>query len=188
MEFAASERNETIDVIGKEARMDTLTLTHVPVAHTGMLIRRPAADVFESLVDPAITSKFWFTNGSGRLEPGKRVRWDWKMYGVSVEVTAKAIEPNERVAIEWPGYNGPTTVEWRLEPQPDDATFVAVTEAGFKGDADHLVKYVTDSTQGFSLMLAGMKALLEHEVQLNLTADRFPKGLEAERKRGGARG
>jgi uncharacterized protein YndB with AHSA1/START domain len=163
--------------------MDNLTLTHVPVAHTGMLIRKPAAEVFESLVDPAITSKFWFTNGSGRLEVGKRVRWDWKMYDVSVEVTPKVVEPNERIAIEWPGYSGPTTVEWRLE-QRDGATFVDVTEKGFTGDADDLVGYVADSTQGFSLMLAGMKALLEHDVQLNLTADRFPKGLEAHDRRG----
>jgi uncharacterized protein YndB with AHSA1/START domain len=144
-----------------------------------MLIRRPAAEVFEALVDPAITSKFWFTNGSGRLEIGKRVRWEWKMYGVSVEVTPKVIEPSKRIAIVWPGYSGPTTVEWRLEPHGAAATFVDVTEAGFKGDADDFVKYVADSTQGFSLMLAGMKAVLEHDVQLNLTADRFPKGLEA---------
>jgi len=156
--------------------MDTLTLTHVPVAHTGMLIRRPAADVFDALVDPAITSKFWFTSSSGRLETGKRVRWDWKMYDVSADVLAKSIEPNKRVEIQWPGYGGRTTVEWRLDPLRDDATFVDVTEVGFKGNADDLVKYVADSTQGFSLMLAGMKALLEHGVQLNLTADRFPKG------------
>jgi hypothetical protein len=31
--------------------------------------------------------------------------------------------------------------------------------------------------QGFTLMLAGLKALLEHGVRLNLTADRYPKGL-----------
>ena len=104
--------------------MDTRTLTHVPVAHTGMLIRRPAADVFEALVDPAITSKFWFTNGSGRLETGKRVRWDWKMYDVSADVLAKAIEPNERIEIEWPSYSGHTTVEWRLDSLQDDATFI----------------------------------------------------------------
>jgi hypothetical protein len=27
-------------------------------------------------------------------------------------------------------------------------------------------------------VLAGLKALLEHDVRLNLVADRFPKGLE----------
>jgi hypothetical protein len=36
---------------------------------------------------------------------------------------------------------------------------------------------VTGSTQGFSLVLAGLKALLEHNVRLNLVADRFPKGI-----------
>jgi hypothetical protein len=28
------------------------------------------------------------------------------------------------------------------------------------------------------LVLAGLKALLEHNVQLNLVPDRFPKGIE----------
>ena len=45
-------------------------------------------------------------------------------------------------------------------------------------DRDELVKQVTDSTQGFSLVLAGLKALLEHNVRLNLVADRYPKGIE----------
>jgi uncharacterized protein YndB with AHSA1/START domain len=38
-------------------------------ARTEMLIRRPIADVFDAFVDPGKTSKFWFTGGSGRLEP-----------------------------------------------------------------------------------------------------------------------
>ena len=41
---------------------------------------------------------------------------------------------------------------------------------------DELVKQVTDSTQGFSLVLAGLKAFLEHGIRLNLVADRFPEG------------
>ena len=45
-------------------------------------------------------------------------------------------------------------------------------------DGDELVKQVTDSTQGFSSVLAGLKALLEHDVRLNLVADRYPKGIE----------
>ncbi|HTE79855.1 MAG TPA: hypothetical protein VK634_04095 [Reyranella sp.] len=40
------------------------------------------------------------------------------------------------------------------------------------------MRYVADSTQGFTLMLAGMKALLEHNIRLNLTTDRYPKGIE----------
>ena len=138
--------------------METRELTHVPVMKTGMLIRRPVAEVFDAVIDPAITTKFWFTKGSGRLEPGKTVQWAWEMYDISVPVTAKAIEPNRRIAIEWPGYGGATTVEWKFTSQPDGTTFVDITEAGFTGSGDELVKQVTDSTQGFSLMLAGLKA------------------------------
>lgn len=60
----------------------------------------------------------------------------------------------------------------------DGRTFVSITESGFTGDGDELLKQVTDSTQGFSLVLAGLKALLEHNVRLNLVADRYPKGIE----------
>jgi len=158
--------------------MDNRQLKQVPITKTGMLIRKPVADVFEALVNPDITTKFWFTKSSGRLQAGKQVQWDWEMYGISIPVTPKAIEPNKRIVIEWPGYGGRTTVEWLFAPQQDGTTFVSVTEAGFTGDGDELVKQVTDSTQGFSLVLAGLKALLEHDIRLNLVADRFPKGIE----------
>ena len=158
--------------------MNDLQLKHVPMTRTGMLIRKPVAEVFEAFLNPEVTTKFWFTKGSGRLEAGKQVQWDWEMYGISVPVAVKVIEPDERIVIEWPGYGGLTTVEWRFAPQQDGTTFVSITEAGFTGDGDELVKQVTGSTQGFSLVLAGLKALLEHSVRLNLVADRYPKGIE----------
>jgi uncharacterized protein YndB with AHSA1/START domain len=158
--------------------MDNKQLTRVPVARTGMLIRKPVEEVFEAIVNPEITSQFWFSKGSGRLETGKRVQWEWESHDVTIEVTAKAVEPNKRVAIEWPGYSGPTQVEWTFQALPDRTTFVRVSESGWTGDADKLIRYVADSTQGFTLMLAGLKALLEHNVRLNLTTDRYPKGVE----------
>ena len=158
--------------------MDNLQITRVPVMKTGMLIRKPAAEVFEAFVNPDITTQFWFTRSSGRLALGKQVEWDWEMYAVSAAVTVQAIEPNRRIVIEWPGYSGLTSVEWLFTPHIDDTTFVSITETGFTGDGDSLVQQVTASTQGFSLVLAGLKALLEHNVRLNLVADRYPKGLE----------
>jgi len=159
--------------------MDHLQLTQVPVTKTGMLIRKPVADVFEAFVNPDVTTKFWFTKGSGRLEAGQQVQWEWEMYGISIPVAVKAIEPNRRIVVEWPGQDGsPTTVEWAFSPQKDGTTFVRITHSGFIGDGDALVKQVADSTQGFSLVLAGLKAFLEHGVQLNLVADRYPKGIE----------
>ena len=157
---------------------ESLLLTRVPIAETGMLIRKPVAHVFEAMVNPEMTTQFWFTRSSGRLVAGRTIRWDWEMYDVSIQVTAKVIALNHRIVIEWPGYSGPTTVEWTFAPLGNGTTFVRVTESGFTGNGDQLVKYVADSTQGFTLMLAGLKAFLEHGVRLNLVGDRYPKGVD----------
>lgn len=156
--------------------MKNLQLSNVPVAKAEMLIRRPVAEVFEAFIDPAVTSKFWFSRSSGRLEPGKQIRWHWDMYNFSVEVAVKSVEPNKRILIEWPAYGSPTTIEWTFTPRDDGTTFVSITNSGFSGEADEVAKQAIDATEGFAFVLAGLKALLEHNVRLNLVPDRFPGG------------
>lgn len=153
-----------------------LRLVAAPVAKAEMLIRRPAAEVFAAFVDPAITSNFWFTRGSGQLEPGARVQWEWEMFGASADVVVLDIAPNRRILIEWPGEHGPTTVEWRFTPLAE-GTFVTILNSGFGGDGDQVVQQAIDATEGFTLVLAGAKAFLEHGIRLNLVADRFPAAL-----------
>ncbi len=157
--------------------MNNLQLTHIPVATAEMLIRKPVAEVFEAFVNPEITTKFWFTKSSGRLEAGKQVTWTWEMYNASSQVTVKEVEQNKRILIEWSGYGSPTTVEWIFTSYGNDATFVSIANAGFSGDGDGIIKQALDSTGGFTWVLAGLKAYLEHNIMLNLIADRFPKGL-----------
>lgn len=146
-------------------------------AKTEMLIRKPVAEVFEAFINPEITSQFWFTASSGRLEPGKQVQWNWKMYNFSVQVEVKAIEKNSRILIEWSAYGSPTTVEWLFTARQDGTTFVSITNAGFSGDENAIAQQAISSTEGFALVLSGLKALLEHNIKLNLVADRFPDGL-----------
>jgi len=152
----------------------TREITKAPVAKTEMLIRKPVAEVFEAFIDPAVTTNFWFTKSSGRLEVGQEVRWDWEMYGTSTSVLVKTIEPNKRLVIEWDGYSGRTTVEWRFSAREDATTYVVITESGWTGDGDKLVEYVAESTQGFTWTLAGLKAFLEYGINLNLVADKNP--------------
>src|SRR5262245_39863489 len=116
--------------------MNNLHLEHMPVAKTGMLIRKPVANVFEAFIDPSITTKFWFTKGTGRLEVSKQITWEWEMYCASTQVMVEVIEPNKRIVIEWDGYGGRTTVEWRFTPQTDNTTFVSITESGWTGNGD----------------------------------------------------
>lgn len=146
-----------------------MNLQAEPVARAEMLIRKPLATVFDAFVDPAITSRFWFTRGSKRLPEGEVVTWHWDMYGVSAEVAVKSIEHNRRILVEWP-----TPVEWVFSPRSRDTTFVSVTASGFVGSDDEKVAQAIDSMGGFSLALAGCKAFLEHGVELNLVADHNP--------------
>ncbi len=140
-----------------------------------MMIRQPASVVFNAIQDPAVTSKFWFTRGSDKLEKGKKVTWHWEMYGVSAHVLVKEVIPNEKIIIEW--NSPPTTVEFDFNTMGDDATLVVIRNYGFSQEGDELLHVLKDSTGGFTTVLDGMKAYLEHNVQLNLVADKYPQKL-----------
>ena len=153
-----------------------MKIQHLAIAEAGMLIRKPVSEVFEAFVNPDITSKFWFTRGSGRLQAGEQIRWDWEMYHLSIPVNVKEIEEHKRIRIEWGAYDTATSVEWVFTSRPDNTTFVSVMNSGFSGNGDEVVKQALDATGGFALVLAGAKAFLEHNINLNLIADRFPDG------------
>jgi uncharacterized protein YndB with AHSA1/START domain len=146
-----------------------MRLENEPIARAEMLIRRPVAEVFEAFVDPAITSRFWFTRGNKKLKEGEVVTWYWDRYGVAAEVAVKSIERNRRILIEWP-----TRVEWRFSSRSEDTTFVSITASGFTGSDDDKVAQAIDSMGGFSFALAGCKAFLEHGLELNLVDDHNP--------------
>jgi uncharacterized protein YndB with AHSA1/START domain len=61
---------------------EDLRLTHIPSVKVGMLIRRPPDEVFQAFVDPAVTTRFWFTRSSGKMTPGASIRWEWEVQGV----------------------------------------------------------------------------------------------------------
>jgi uncharacterized protein YndB with AHSA1/START domain len=144
-----------------------------PVAHAELLIRKPVEDVFEAFVNPDITTKFWFTHSTGRLCEAQRVTWEWRMFGAESHVAVLELEQDRRILMEW-GASGKTTlVEWTFRPR-DGATNVVVRHRGFDGDRAQQMAAAIDATEGFTLVLAGAKAWLEHGVRLNLVVDRHP--------------
>jgi uncharacterized protein YndB with AHSA1/START domain len=102
--------------------LKSLKLAGAPVVRVEMLVRRPVAEVFDAFVDPKVTTRFWFTKSSGRLEVRKQVTWTWEMYNHAIPVTVKEVEKNKRILIEWPGYGSPTLVEFAFTPYGSDAT------------------------------------------------------------------
>lgn len=148
-----------------------ITLKEKPIVKAEMLIRRPVEEVYEAFINPEITTKFWFTKSSGRLAEGKTIRWDWEMYGVGDELSVKELVQNQLIRIEW---TDGTQVEWVFTPRGDNQTFVSITNSGFSGNGDEMVNHAIDSMGGYTMVLSGLKAYLEFNIQLNLVADKAP--------------
>ena len=109
-------------------------MKNIPTVETQMLIRKPAAEVFQAFIDPAITTNFWFTKSSGPLEAGKTIQWEWEMYHVSSTVFVKEIIPNQKIVMEWG--NPVTTVEYEFTSSTDDTTYVVIKNYGFHQTGD----------------------------------------------------
>lgn len=154
-----------------------MTIDNTTYAEAAMLINKPIASVFQAFINPEITTKFWFTKSSASLEEEKSIDWTWEMYGNhTVTVKVLTIKENELIAIQW-GDNEQNIVEWEFNNLGESKTFVTITFNGIQGRVDELCSQIRDTTEGFTLVLAGLKAYLEHNIQLNLVADRFPSEL-----------
>lgn len=138
-----------------------------------MLVRKPSSQVFEAFVDPAVTTNFWFTKSSGKLEPGHTVTWEWEMYGASTQVLVKEMIKDQKITIEWG--TPATTVEFNFTAVTAEQTYVVIKNYGFEVTGSALIQEVMDNTGGFTTVLDGLKAYLEHNIQLNLIADKFPQ-------------
>ena len=148
-----------------------------PVAKCQILIRRPVSDVFEAFIDPAITCHFWYSKGSGRLQPGKQLRWDWEMYDVGTNVTVKAVDVNRRILVEWNGPDNPSEVEWTFESRDGGKTWVTVENRSFSGSPGAQMKEALNATEGFTFLLGGAKIWLEHGIEPRFVLDHAPEKL-----------
>ncbi len=147
-----------------------------------MLIRKPVKNVFEAMVNPDITSNFWFTKSSGRVEPGKTLEWEWGQFGVKDIVEILEVKPDEFISLNWSIGELTTTVEMFFDQHSDQATLVKVREHGFwetipaeDEQLEEKIDMMLGQNGGWNLVLSSMKAWLEHELDLNLIADHHPQ-------------
>jgi len=137
-----------------------------------MLIRKPVEDVFEAFINPEVTTQFWFTKSTGKLEEGKSITWEWEMYGAKSEVNVHQIIPNQLIKTEW----GDPAVQVDYEFKTmEKGTLVVIKSYGFSQTGEDLLKIINDNTGGFTTVLDGCKAYLEHGINLRLIEDKFPQ-------------
>ncbi|MBK1896816.1 SRPBCC family protein [Chryseobacterium paridis] len=137
-----------------------------------MLIRKPIHEVFEAFVNPELTTQFWFTKSTGRLEVGKTITWEWEMYGVKNNVMVHEIIPNHLIRTEWGDPSSNVDYEFK---EMEKGTLVVIKSYGFTQTGEDLLKTINDNTGGFTTVLDGCKAYLEHGINLRLIEDKFPQ-------------
>ena len=136
-----------------------------------MLIRKPINEVFEAFINPEITTHFWFTKSSGKLVEGETILWEWEMYGAKSEVKVHQIIPNQLIKTEWG--SPATNVDYEFK-EMEKGTLVIIKSYGYSQTGDELLAVINDNTGGFTTVLDGCKAYLEHGINLRLIEDKFP--------------
>ena len=136
-----------------------------------MLIRKPIQEVFEAFINPEITTNFWFTKSTGKLEEGKTITWEWEMYGAKSEVKVLQIIPNQLIKTEWGLFSNNVDYEFK---EMEKGTLVIIKSYGYSETGDALISVINDNTGGFTTVLDGCKAYLEHGINLRLIEDKFP--------------
>ncbi len=131
-------------------------------------ISKPAAEVFDAVVNPTKLSGYFTTIGgaSAPVVEGTTVTW-WGAVPVEVDEVSK----DKRIVLRWdasvpqgePGYK--TRIEMNFEPLDDGGTLVTIAEAGWH-EGENGMKKSYLNCEGWTQMLCSMKAFLEYGINL----------------------
>ena len=139
-----------------------------PNVDVNMLVRRPAAEVYEAFADPVQITKFWLAESSSRLERGGHVAWAFKVAGARTEVDVLDAVPGELLDLAWDD-GQPLRISFE---DRGSSTLVGILVTDFPGATP--AADAVESMSGFTLVLASLKLWLEYGVEGDLMYDKFP--------------
>ncbi len=142
-----------------------------------LCILKPAAEVFESIIDPAKMANYFIQSGSARMIEGTTVTWKFDEH-IGFPVHIKSVVENKLVRFEWGNQEGGLNpVEIRLNSLKNGSTVVSVSESGWSG-SEVGKKWSYLNCSGWMNFLTCQKAWLEYGIHLRKGA--FPPELMAE--------
>lgn len=139
----------------------------------GGRISRPVHEVFEAVVDPKKLSGYFTTGGAvGRLETGAVVTWDFHDFPGAFPVDVVEVVADQKIVLRWEAApdgdeagNYKTIVTMTFEAIAPQRTLVRIHESGWReNEAGQKASY--GNCEGWTGMLAAMKAYIEHGINL----------------------
>lgn len=130
-------------------------------------IRKPVAEVFDAVVDPARLDRYFVQTSSGPLAAGATVQWKFAEAPRPLDVVVETVEPGERIVFRWPATAADvqTRVEMVFKPLNAEETMVQISESGWPSDAQG-VKDSHGNAGGWMHMMCSLKAYLEYGINL----------------------
>lgn len=138
------------------------------VAKAEMLIRRPAAEVFNAFVQPDLITKFWLKGTTGPLAQGAQIEWQFMVPGATERVHVTGFDAPHHIAFTWSGSG--LTVDMRFVEKQRGITVASVEVRGFGSEGG--TDAVGSATEGFSIVLCDLKVLLESGHSASLVKDK----------------
>jgi uncharacterized protein YndB with AHSA1/START domain len=129
-------------------------------------IGKPAAEVFDAVVNPKKLSGYFTTikGASAPLVAGTTVTW-WGEVPVEVD----EVVPQKRIVLRWDAHDAKppykTRIEMNFEALDDGGTFVTIAESGWREDETGR-KNSYMNCEGWAQMLSCMKAYVEYGINL----------------------
>lgn len=132
------------------------------------IIDKPVETVFEAVADPGQLSAHFTTGGaSGRMQAGETVMWEFADFPGPFPVKVLRVEPPHLIRFDWPRNDGKgeNHVTFQFQPVGEGRCKVSVTKSGWSPNAGGL-QMAYGNCMGWSMMLAAMKAWLDHGIML----------------------
>lgn len=137
-------------------------------ARVSMIIQASGEDIISAFISPETLTQFWLFSSSAPLSVGVAVHWRFMVAGAEARTTATRIEPGRRVSWAW---DDGSTVDVEAEGI-EGGSAVTIINAGFHGTADEVVEAALNATEGFALVLADLKTVLEQGSSAHLVRDK----------------
>lgn len=135
-------------------------------------IQKPAREVFDAIIDPSKMSNYFISKGSGIMEEGKKIMWQFPEFEMEYPIRVATIEKDKYVSFYWEVDGIDLLVEISLTPRGSGSTIVRVTEKSRQCDEAGL-KWLQGNSEGWANFLACLKAYLEYGINLRKGAFDF---------------
>ncbi len=114
-------------------------------------------------------SRFWLSRTSAPLRTGRSVTWEFMVPSAVAETHVREMVRDRRIVLEW---DGDERAELKFEQRADGFTRVEIESAITSMTVEEAVAKAIEATQGYTLVVSNLKALLETGSSARLVEDK----------------